>query len=128
MSEYLSFSILGVILFTLGTVIAATRYAGSNVIDIGEIDDDESRELLERSLQSKQLINDEDSTTKLLKSLVNLPLAIMQAAAYLNANSSTITEYLRIYEESSDNVIKLLSKEFEDVRRCPGTKNPVATT
>jgi hypothetical protein len=34
----------------------------------------------------------------------------------------------QIYEESSDNVIKLLSKDFEDIRRYPGMKNPVATT
>jgi hypothetical protein len=66
--------------------------------------------------------------TTLLKSLVNLPLAIMQAAAYLNAKGSTIAEYLKIYEESSDNVIKLLSKDFRDIRRYPSIKNPVATT
>jgi hypothetical protein len=52
----------------------------------------------------------------------------MQAATYLNAKDSTITKYLRIYEESSDNTIKLLSKDFEDIRRYPGMKNPVATT
>jgi hypothetical protein len=63
------------------------------VIDIDEMDDRESRELLQRSLQKKQLINDDSSTTKLLEWLVNLPLAIMQAAAYLNAKGSTIAEY-----------------------------------
>ena len=92
------------------------------------MDDTESRELLPRSLQKKHLIEDKDGTTKLLKSLVNLPLAIMQAAVYLNAKDSTIAEYLRIYKESSDNVIKLLSKDFEDIRRYPGIMNLVATT
>jgi tetratricopeptide (TPR) repeat protein len=57
-----------------------------------------------------------------------LPLAIMQAVAYLNAKSATIGEYLRIYEESSDSVIKLLSKDFDDRRRYPDMKNPIATT
>jgi hypothetical protein len=52
----------------------------------------------------------------------------MQVAAYLNAKGCTIAEYLRIYEESSDNVIKLLSKDFEDIRRYPDMKNLVATT
>ena len=52
----------------------------------------------------------------------------MQAASYFNAKRSTIAEYLEIYEESSDNVIKLLSKDFEDQRRYLGIKNPVATT
>jgi hypothetical protein len=92
------------------------------------MDNRESRELLRQSLQNKQLAEDKDSVTTLLKLLVYLPLTIIQAALYLNANSCTITEYLRIYRESSDNVIKLLSKDFEDVRRYPGMKNPVATT
>jgi tetratricopeptide (TPR) repeat protein len=128
LSEYLPFSTLGAILFTTRDREAATRYASSNVIDIEEMDDRESRELLQRSLHNKQLLEDEDGVTALLKSLVHLPLAIMQAAAYLNAKGSTIAEYLGIYKESSDNVIKLLSKDFEDIRRYPGIKNPVATT
>ncbi|KIN05367.1 hypothetical protein OIDMADRAFT_177562 [Oidiodendron maius Zn] len=126
--EYLPFSTLGAILFTTRDREAATKYAGINVIDIDKMDDTESRELLQRSLQNKQLIEDKDSVTTLLKLLVHLPLAIMQAAAYLNANVSTIAEYLRIYEESSENVIRLLSENFEDIRRYPGMKNPVATT
>ena len=126
--EYLPFSPLGAMLFTTRDREAATRYAGSNVIVIEEMDDVESRELLKTSLQNKRLVEDEDGTTKLLKLLVNLPLAIMQAVAYLNAKGVTIAEYLRIYKESSDSVIKLLSKDFEDRRRYPGMKNPVATT
>ncbi|KFY18110.1 hypothetical protein V492_00135 [Pseudogymnoascus sp. VKM F-4246] len=128
LSEYLPFSTLGAILFTTRDREAATKYAGSNVIPIDQMDDSESEELLQRSLQNKQLIEDKDSITRLLKLLVNLPLAIMQSAAYLNAKGSTIGEYIRIYEESGENVIKLLSKDFEDVRRYPGMKNPIATT
>lgn len=52
----------------------------------------------------------------------------MQVAVYLNAKGSTIAEYFKIYKESSDNVIELLSKDFEDRRRYPGIKNPVAAT
>ena len=128
LSDYLPFSTLGAILFTTRDREAATRYAGSNVIDVDGMNDTESRELLQGSLQNKQLIEDKDNTTKLLKSLVNLPLAIMQAAAYMNAKVSTIAQYLGIYEESNDNIIKLLSKDFEDIRRYPDVKNPIATT
>ena len=128
LSEYLPFSTLGSILFTTRDREAATRYAGSNVIDVDEMDDTESKELFQRSLQNKQLIEDKDNITKLLNSLVNLPLAIMQAAAYLNVNCCTIAEYLSLYEKSSDGVIKFLSKDFEDVRRYPDMKNSVATT
>jgi tetratricopeptide (TPR) repeat protein len=130
LSGYLPFSMLGAILFTTRDREAAKRYAGSNVIDIDEMDDRESRELLQRSLsiKNKQLVEDDNSVTALLKSLVNLPLAIMQAAAFLDTKGCTITEYLRIYRESSDNAIKLLSKDFEDIRRYQGIKNPITTT
>jgi hypothetical protein len=127
LSEYLPFSTLGAILFTTRDRKAATRFAGSNIVIVNEMDDTESRELLQRSLQDKQLLDDKSSLTKLLGLLANLPLGIMQAAAFLNANSCTISEYIRIYNESSNNIIELLSEDFEDNRRYPGT-NPVVTT
>lgn len=81
LSEYLPFSTLGVILFTTRDRNAARRYAGSKVIEIDKMDDKESRELLQGSVQNKQILDDDSSVTKLLELLVNLPLAIMQAAA-----------------------------------------------
>jgi hypothetical protein len=126
--KYLPFSPLGAILFTTRDSEAASRYAGSKVITIEEMDDTESRELLKTGLQNQQLVEDKDNTSKLLNLLVNLPLAIMQAVAFLNAKGATIAEYLRIYEGSNDSVIKLLSKDFEDRWRYPDIKNPVATT
>jgi hypothetical protein len=79
-------------------------------------------------MRNPHLLEDEDSTTQLLKLLLNLPLAIMQAAAYLNGNDITIAQYLRIYEECNSDLIKLLSKDFEDKGRYPGVKNPIVTT
>ena len=97
------------------------------MINIDKIDDTESKELLQRSLQNKQFINDNGGTTKLLELFVNLPLAIIQVAVYLNTKGGTIAKYLRIYEDSSNNVIRLLSKDFKDIRRhCdgPGQMSP----
>jgi hypothetical protein len=64
LSECLPFSTLGAILSTSRDREAATKYAGPNVIDIDEMDDEESRELLQRSLQKKQLANDDSSYNK----------------------------------------------------------------
>jgi hypothetical protein len=50
LSQYLPFSTFGAILFTTRDREAATRYAGSNVINVDEMDDTESWELLLRSL------------------------------------------------------------------------------
>ncbi|KAH7314029.1 hypothetical protein BKA65DRAFT_411491, partial [Rhexocercosporidium sp. MPI-PUGE-AT-0058] len=118
----------GAILFTTRDREAVIRYAGLNVINISEMNNKEARKLLQRSLREKQLINNNSSIIKLLELLINLLLVIMQAAAYLNAKDSIINEYLRIYKESNKNVIKLLSKDFEDVRRYPGMKNLIVTT
>jgi tetratricopeptide (TPR) repeat protein len=128
LSEYLPFSTLGAILFTTRDREAATQFAGPNVVVVDEMDDTESRELLRRNVHEKKLIDDDISMKKLLDLLTNLPLTIMQAAAYLNTNGCTIAEYLRIYQESNDNVIRLLSRDFQDSRRYLGMKNPVATT
>jgi tetratricopeptide (TPR) repeat protein len=128
LSEYLPFSTLGAILFTTRDREAATQFAGPNVVVVDEMDDTESRELLRRNVHGKKLIDDDISMKMLLALLTNLPLAIMQAAAYLNTNGCTIADYLRIYQESNDNVIRLLSRDFQDSRRYLGMKNPVATT
>lgn len=84
LSTYLPFNTRGAILFTTRDHKAATKYAATQVISAEEMDDKESRELFSRSLQNKELLKDNSGVTKLLKLLVNVPLAIVQAAAYLN--------------------------------------------
>ena len=128
LSKYLPFNTRGAILFTTRDHRAATKYAAEQVISIEEMDDKESRELFSRSLQNKQLLQDNTGVIKLLELLVNLPLAIVQAAAYLNENTTTIAQYLQIYKESSDGFIQLLSEDFEDEGRYPEIKNPIITT
>lgn len=128
LSKYLPFNTRGAILFTTRDHRAATKYAAKQVISIEEMDDTESRELFSRSLQNKQLLKDNTGVIKLLELLVNLPLAIVQAAAYLNENTTTIAQYLQIYEESSDGFIQLLSEDFEDEGRYPEIKNPIIAT
>jgi tetratricopeptide (TPR) repeat protein len=128
LSKYLPFNTRGGILFTTRDHRAATKYAAKQVIGIEEMDDEESRELFSRSLQNKQLLKDNTGVIKLLELLVNLPLAIVQAAAYLNENTTTIAQYLQIYEESSDGFIQLLSEDFEDEGRYPEIKNPIIAT
>jgi hypothetical protein len=68
------------------------------------------------------------STSTLLIELTYLPLSIVQAAAYINENGITLTEYLLLLEEQEEEVIDLLSKEFQDSGRYCNVKNPVAIT
>lgn len=71
LSKCLPFNTRGAILFTTRDHRAATKYAGKQVIGIEKMDDDESRELFSRSLQNRQLLNDDTSVIKLLELLVN---------------------------------------------------------
>jgi hypothetical protein len=58
LSEYLPFSTLGGILFTTRDHDAATRYANSDVVEIREMSFPESKELLQKNLQNKRLLED----------------------------------------------------------------------
>ncbi|KAF2676825.1 TPR-like protein, partial [Lentithecium fluviatile CBS 122367] len=75
-----------------------------------------------------QLAQNNIDTSTLLLQLTYLPLAIVQAAAYINENGMILTEYLSLLAEQETDVIDLLSKDFEDDSRYPNVKNPVATT
>jgi tetratricopeptide (TPR) repeat protein len=126
--KYLPNSHNGAILFTTRDNKAATDYAETNVITVKEMGDLESKELLTKSLRDQALVEDKASTTRLLELLYNIPLAIKQAAAYLNKNKTTVVKYLSAYEKTNEGIIKLLSIDFEDKGRYRGMKNPIATT
>ena len=67
-------------------------------------------------------------TTVLLVELTYLPLAIVQAAAYINENGIALADYLSLLKEKEEDIIDLPSEEFEDNRRYHNVKNPVATS
>lgn len=50
----------------------------------------------------------------MLTELTYLPLAIVQAAAYMNENSVGPADYLSLFNEQEEDVIELLSEEFKD--------------
>jgi tetratricopeptide (TPR) repeat protein len=65
----------------------------------------------------------------LAEELEGVPLALVQAGAYINEQSITIKEYLNLYRSSESSKINLLSEDFEDVvRRAQDTRRPVAAT
>ena len=62
----------------------------------------------------KSLIKGENVIAKLLNNLTQLLLAIKQAAAYINKNTKSVFNYLGLYKANNENLIHLLSTEFED--------------
>ncbi|KAL4766480.1 uncharacterized protein BDW70DRAFT_165606 [Aspergillus foveolatus] len=83
-----------------------------------------------KSLIDKTLLNDggEAVALELLEQLAFLPLAINQAAAYINENSIDFSDYIELLQDQESKVIELLSEDFGDDWRYNEIQNPVATT
>jgi tetratricopeptide (TPR) repeat protein len=126
--DYLPSSRYGWIIFTTRTRKAAVKQAGNNIIKVYEMDQVEARKVLEKSLIQTHVLKEDKATVRLLNLLTCLPLAIVQAAAFINANEISISSYIALYKNGEDEVIELLSKDFEDQGRYRDTKNPIATT
>jgi len=126
--DYLPWSEEGMTLFTTRTLEVAGELTGSHVLELGAMDLQDATVFLAKSLINKELLSDSGATTDLLDELVCLPLAIAQAAAYLNKNRISIREYLRLLQNTELDLVELMSREFRDDTRYKGTANAVATT
>jgi len=125
--DYLPRSNRGSIIFTTRDKKAALALAGQNMVQLSEMDEAGSSELLQNHLVEKGVGTQEDMAT-LLAQLTYLPLAIVQAAAYINANGINLADYLCLLGEQEEDIIELLSEDFEDETRYHDVDNPVATT
>ena len=128
LKEYLPKSKQGCIVFTTRDKKTAVKLVGRNFIQVPEMDEDGAMQLLQKSVADSVPLPDQRHAKALLRELTYLPLAIVQAAAYMNENSMAPADYLSLLNEQEENLIELLSKEFEDDWRYQSVKNPVATT
>jgi nucleoside phosphorylase/tetratricopeptide (TPR) repeat protein len=126
LSDYLPFSRKGSILFTTRNHKVAVQLE-SNIVEVAEMDDGEALDMLQTGLEESQT-SDVKSTKRLLDLLANLPLAIRQASAYMAENQLLTSEYLQLCESKREDMIDLLSRDFDDRHRYKETRNPVATT
>ncbi|KAK3357688.1 hypothetical protein B0T25DRAFT_166748 [Lasiosphaeria hispida] len=129
LSEYLPFNKNGSILFTTRNREAAVKLGISekSIIKATGLSSSEALEMLQMNLGEDQ-VGDAESTTNLLDFLTNLPLAIKQASAFMATTKITTARYLDMCQQSDKSTIKMLSKDFKDLGRYKGTKNPIAAT
>jgi tetratricopeptide (TPR) repeat protein len=128
LTEYLPRSKQGCIVFTTRDRKTAVKLARQNVIEVAEMNENIATQLLQKYLINQELVNNKQDTKALLAQLTYLPLAMVQAAAYINENGITLADYLLLLGDQEEDVINLLSEEFEDDGRYHNMKNPVATT
>ena len=117
-----------------GTILVTTRNKqaglslakGTHLIEVQEMDDIDSEKLLRT-----KLIGDPTSSelSTLLSRLEYLPLAVVQAAAFVQANTIAVNEYLRLLDKSEQHIVDLLSEDFETAHgRDSETPRAVAET
>ncbi|KAJ4298062.1 hypothetical protein N0V90_005961 [Kalmusia sp. IMI 367209] len=125
--DYLPQSEEGVILFTTRTRDVAVSLSGANMLKLGPMEQQDAVNFLETSL-TEGVPRDKATTIELLDELAYLPLAIVQATAYLNINEMSIARYLQLLRGTEHSLVSLLSKEFRDDTRYEGSANAIATT
>ncbi|KAH7012213.1 uncharacterized protein B0I36DRAFT_300066 [Microdochium trichocladiopsis] len=126
--EYLPEGENGLILLTTRSRQLAVEFAQSNIVDIEEMDTNEATLLLQKSLTQRQTPQDKALVEDLLIQLTYLPLAITQAAAYLNQTKVPIRKYLGLLRGAEKDAVGLLGREFRDSTRYRNSRNAIATT
>ncbi|KAL9080199.1 MAG: hypothetical protein Q9157_000982 [Trypethelium eluteriae] len=117
LQHYLPRSEQGHIMFTTRDRKAAVMLADPNVVPVVEMDEAAGVELLRARLMDKELLENGEDSLNLLSELTYLPLAIVQAAAYINANGITSSDYFGLLAEQEQGKIDSLSEEFDEARK-----------
>jgi Tetratricopeptide repeat len=116
----------GSILVTSRNKQAGSRLTqGNRAIEVSKMDEDESDQLLRAKLEEVDVTSGELSL--LSSRLEYLPLALVQAAAFIQENTMEVNEYLHLLDKSDQNLVELLG-EFETVGRDSGTPRAVTET
>lgn len=119
---------LGSILFTTRSTKVAQSLTVQKVFNVPQMDLKRAMRVLRNLILNKKPLDDEEGTRELLERLIYLPLAIVQAAAFINQNGMNIKGYIALLDGQEEDVITLLSEDFEDKGRYKSIRNPVATT
>ena len=128
LADYLPESEDGRTLFTTRSRIVAVDAAKSDVVELDKMSPQDAASHLEESLIWKVAVRNSPDAEALLTELEYLPLAITQAAAYLNENQISVVEYLGLLRGAPRDMVSLMSREFRDKTRYKDSRNAVATT
>jgi tetratricopeptide (TPR) repeat protein len=126
--DYLPQSELGMTVFTTRDKKTAHALAGNSILDVEKLDLTTASDLFKQTLTRKDLLYEEAVVHKLLLELDCLPLAITQAAAYINVNPVSINEYLGHLEGTESNLVYIMTEEMRDHTRYKHAANAVAKT
>jgi tetratricopeptide (TPR) repeat protein len=128
LTQYLPQTKNGSIIITTRSRGVGTFLAGRGIIELDQMLPEEGVKMFQEALEKPDLAGDDTSMLTLTKKLAGLPLAIIQAASFLNMTQQSVQTYHQLLDQPEEDIIKLLSKDFGDPSRYPNAKNPIATT
>ncbi|KAI0829146.1 kinesin light chain [Hypoxylon sp. FL0890] len=118
----------GSIVFTTRTRKAAVDLASSSWIWLDQLDIREARDFLDKRIPNKDLISNDAVVQEFLEQLTYLPLAIVQAVAFITKNNVGLAQYTQLFKGARETGIELLRENFQDDSRYENANNAVATT
>ncbi|KAF3062845.1 Nephrocystin-3 [Trichoderma lentiforme] len=132
LAAYIPKSRNGAIVLTTRNRSLASKLTGGykHIIDVDTMSETDALTLLERKMGSPLSPLDAGLAEDLVKALECIPLAISQAAAYIQARKprSSIEKYLVNFRKSERESMRLLKYESNDIGRDEETSNTVLRT
>jgi hypothetical protein len=114
LKTFLPYSQKGFIVFNTRNQQVSVRLAGREITRVAELSDQTAIHLLTTLLIDSSCMIDRQSATRLVQQPAGLPLALIQAASYMNENMVTLTENLALLSGQESTTVELLSQEFDD--------------
>jgi tetratricopeptide (TPR) repeat protein len=127
LSDCIPYSNRGSVLFTTRSKDVAEELTPKCLLGLNDLSKAEARQLLARRVTKQALLNGETAVDELLETLTYLPLAIVQAAAFINNNHITVSEYRSLFRHPGSEA-ELFREHFEDPSRYQDMDNTIATT
>ncbi|KAL1985939.1 hypothetical protein VTN96DRAFT_7204 [Rasamsonia emersonii] len=130
-SDYLPECSQGSILITTRNRAAAVAFNGGrprDLIEVKPMTELESTDLIKSKLTNDSSHHSESEINELADLLDHLPLALVQAAAFMQQNMISVSEYLALLKDGEETQMDLLCEAFQTLGRDSQVPNAVATT
>ncbi|KIX06114.1 uncharacterized protein Z518_04088 [Rhinocladiella mackenziei CBS 650.93] len=132
LSDYLPSSANGSIVITSRTreVVEGLIEYAEDIFDVGPMDAEAAVTLLRKKLKKYSGGIAQDDSVHLVRQLDYIPLAITQAAAYINQRAPrvTLSTYVETLEKSDADRVKLLQMDIRDPRRDRWASSSIIAT
>jgi tetratricopeptide (TPR) repeat protein len=125
--DYLPYNDRGKIVFTTRSRKAAGDLTQGSMLELQDMGGVEAQQLLERRITKRALLAEERAVDELLETLTFLPLAIVQAAAFINNNDISVAAYVSLVQKA-EMEMELFGEKFEDPSRYRGMDSTIAKT